>query len=242
MAQSEAPAGADRLAGQAAAWPGQDARMAAEDLEPIAVPGGSLDAEAAPPPAEDDMQVQVLPAQSEELPWRPLPLPPGHLCSRCSLSFEEERYLRKHMTEAHPPLSHPCLLCVCSFKTFAELMQHLTTHSERKFICTTCGKSYARLYGLKRHAKTHQPVKPYRCSFCERGFAQKGTLRRHLRTHTGARPFVCGLCDKAFRQRSHLHVHERTHTGERPFPCPECPQRFSEKAKLQRHRRSMHRG
>ncbi|KAL1999948.1 hypothetical protein VTN02DRAFT_3751 [Thermoascus thermophilus] len=49
----------------------------------------------------------------------------------------------------------------------------------RPHVCTTCGRSFARLEHLKRHERSHTKEKPFECPDCARCFARRDLLLRH---------------------------------------------------------------
>ncbi|KAF1814827.1 hypothetical protein P152DRAFT_391565, partial [Eremomyces bilateralis CBS 781.70] len=53
------------------------------------------------------------------------------------------------------------------------------TDKPRPHVCTTCGRSFARLEHLKRHERSHTKEKPFECPQCSRCFARRDLLLRH---------------------------------------------------------------
>src|SRR3984885_1665294 len=53
------------------------------------------------------------------------------------------------------------------------------TDKPRPHVCTTCGRSFARLEHLKRHERSHTKEKPFECPECARCFARRDLLLRH---------------------------------------------------------------
>ncbi|XP_027524374.1 zinc finger protein 436-like isoform X2 [Corapipo altera] len=51
------------------------------------------------------------------------------------------------------------------------------------FICTECGKSFARHTYLLRHRRIHSGVRPHTCLECGKSFLEKPKLISHWRTH-----------------------------------------------------------
>lgn len=76
---------------------------------------------------------------------------------------------------------YPCLYPACG-KTFSKLFQlrkHEALHSfDRPFKCPRCPAAFARKYDFKRHEKSHDTI-VYRCGGCHRRFTRRDALRRH---------------------------------------------------------------
>ncbi|TCD70667.1 hypothetical protein EIP91_002389 [Steccherinum ochraceum] len=72
---------------------------------------------------------------------------------------------------------------------------------KKKFLCTNCGRGFARHFNLKTHMQTHDPnrAKPFACSHkgCGRAFSRKHDLMRHLtsihRSSTAGSPEAIGV-------------------------------------------------
>ncbi|XP_031641366.1 uncharacterized protein LOC116352817 isoform X1 [Oncorhynchus kisutch] len=77
--------------------------------------------------------------------------------------------------------------------------------------------------------------RPYLCSVCGRGFARRETLRRHDRVHTGEKPHRCSTCGKHFREAFHLTKHHTVHSGEKNYKCSLCGKEFGYSQSLKRH-------
>ncbi|CAM4699166.1 unnamed protein product [Leuciscus chuanchicus] len=78
-------------------------------------------------------------------------------------------------------------------------------------------------------------IRPYLCSVCGRGFARRETLRRHDRIHTGEKPHHCTVCGKYFREAFHLSKHHTVHSGEKNYKCILCGKDFGYAQSLKRH-------
>ncbi|XP_066471652.1 zinc finger and SCAN domain-containing protein 30-like [Tiliqua scincoides] len=129
-----------------------------------------------------------------------------------------------------------CSECGKSFARRDHLNLHERTHTgEKPYECSECGKSFNQKQSLKRHQKVHTGEKPYECTDCDKSFRQKAHLTGHQESHTGKKPYKCSLCDKMFRQKTHVIAHQRTHTGDNPHKCSECGKSFRYRKNLARH-------
>ncbi|KAM8838978.1 uncharacterized protein ACB058_015555 [Synchiropus picturatus] len=106
----------------------------------------------------------------------------------------------------------------------------------RGYMCSHCGKAFARVTQFKMHQQTHKRKRAFWCTVCGKNFQCLSHLSIHHRTHTGEKPYVCGECGKRFTQQSSLRVHQRTHSGERPYSCGQCGKTFILMHHLKRHR------
>jgi len=77
--------------------------------------------------------------------------------------------------------------------------------------------------------------RPYLCSVCGKGFARRETLRRHDRVHTGEKSHHCSVCGKYFREAFHLSKHQTVHSGAKNYKCAICGKEFGYSQSLRRH-------
>ncbi|XP_050301562.1 zinc finger protein 888-like [Anthonomus grandis grandis] len=87
------------------------------------------------------------------------------------------------------------------------------------FVCTKCGRSFAKVTNLYRHYNICNPddlslppglkKKNFQCPECSNSFTRLDNLQRHMRLICGksSRPFKCSVCSKTFKLKHHLKNH-----------------------------------
>lgn len=103
----------------------------------------------------------------------------------CNLEFFGPYHKTRHERRMHGEkgvLTHKCHICGKMIRgPNGALKYHLSLHgtSEKKFVCTICGKGFALQRYLRQHGMTHSEEFPYACSYCGKRFNNKWSMRTH---------------------------------------------------------------
>lgn len=135
-------------------------------------------------------------------------------CRFCDLILTSQSRKARHEFEVHDNNSHVCTQCGKKFNGSTAYETHLTTHSNLRIPCETCGKVFAHKLQLIRHElNLHQAdsEKRYQCSFsgCNRAFNKSDSLESHMNSHLGIKPYQCDhdLCEARFQNKSNMFAH-----------------------------------
>ena len=164
----------------------------------------------------------------------------GYVCTFCALRFDKITAYRAHLKE-HIPKRFSCDTCGRRFAKPYGLRQHVATHSiEAAFRCDTCGRQYTTDQGLRRHNLHHQP-KTVLCCRCGAMFHERSDLKRHVTSvHTEEKKLSCSTCNRKFKLQEKLTTHMRRHLNPRPHKCNICRCAYSQKRSLTKHRAEIH--
>lgn len=86
-----------------------------------------------------------------------------------------------------------CPHCTDYYWNIRELNKHRNMHSEVKYVCETCGSSFANKDHFYAHCSSHSdkkktqsdPNEQFICEICNKHFKSKGSIRNHMILHTG---------------------------------------------------------
>jgi zinc finger protein 362/384 len=92
-----------------------------------------------------------------------------------SQEFDSKSEMQRHAKERHraDEKSHKCSICLKSFPTTQQLMQHNLVHNN---------------------------VRKYSCHYCDKTFKQLSHVQQHQRIHTGSAQMIQLYCDNFFTQ------------------------------------------
>lgn len=131
-------------------------------------------------------------------------------CEQCDKSYATEFQTIHEQSHAVPAGErHRCTTCNITFESTVLLAMHTAAHQQRKY---------------KVHDRGDTPL-PYVCTFCGKAFARPHEKVKHERIHTGEKPHGCEICGKTFRVAFCLTLHMRSHSTARPYVCPHCNKR-----------------
>jgi Zn-finger protein len=74
-------------------------------------------------------------------------------------------------------------------------------------LVTGCGLTFARLYSLRAHQRSHASHRPHRCGYCPASFARNHDLKRHIKLHD-RKAWKCQGCHKVFSRRDAIKRHK----------------------------------
>ncbi|KAI8621176.1 hypothetical protein BC830DRAFT_314892 [Chytriomyces sp. MP71] len=132
-----------------------------------------------------------------------------------------------------------------------------TARNKRRFPCTRCYKSFAKLESLTAHMAVHAMDKRFACDFggCDKRYTTKNRLTVHQRNHNKDRPYKCDYtgCAYAATQMCTLRNHQLIHLDPatrnaiksrnvKTVPCMVCNKLYKTQDSLLQHQRLDHCG
>lgn len=140
-----------------------------------------------------------------------------------TLKRHTKRFHSLSITDAFP---HICEICNERFCILKKLSDHKKLHVDPDtFKCTekNCGKVFADSFALTRHSKRHSQVK-YTCKTCKRTYKCSEDLQKHVGIHTG--DFWCDMCYKVFPSKGALTSHKKSCLVKHSYNCDVCGECF----------------
>ena len=164
-------------------------------------------------------------------------------CFLCKEQLSGNLKLIQHFSKSHPSdeLRYLCYMCPTYVKKYRSYTRHIESHSEKRFACDICDRSFSQKITLVQHLNCHSSIKSYKCEECGLNFKQKSSLFKHRKQkHSNELPF-CSTCSKTFVNNETLLQHLRSkHNLEKDIKCQECSKTFASRSALIYHRTSQH--
>lgn len=131
-----------------------------------------------------------------------------------------------------------CEHCPLKFLHKSWLARHMLKHYEKKFICPTCKKAFARRDNLRAHEITHDTQRAsFKCSLCPSTFCWPTDVKKHMVVHTN-KMIKCQKCPKAYKYKRDLMYHDNK--GKAPFKCEVCGSNFHSPSARLKHFKLRH--
>lgn len=135
-------------------------------------------------------------------------------CEFCNRMLPELK-MKRHL-KIHTEKKCVCTICGKSVRKLERHINYCHT-KEMKYPCRTCDKVFYSNDKLKRHINVvHLKQKNHRCTECNRAFATSGTLKDHIKTHSGKNP----------QQNVFLFLIKDSFSGEKTYNCGTCGKGF----------------
>ena len=127
--------------------------------------------------------------------------------------------------------------------TFQEIMNR---RSEKKHICSECGKDFQTHQGYTHHFyKDHQNIlkKEYLCTECGQEFFTNSALLTHVKNFHEDEKSLCIECNKMYPNRQSFRAHIRQiHTNKNQTICNQCGKTYNRSSTMYRHVMLAHSG
>ena len=165
----------------------------------------------------------------------------GVACDQCDKILQDQYALRNHKQNMHSEQRFKCNDCDKTFGTAERLKKHQANHN-KKYQCEYCSMAFASLPAVNQHvARMHHEVELVKCPKCDKMF-KPFYLSKHMLTHQTERPFQCSTCAKCFKTKHTLAVHQDSHLEEKAHKCPQCAKYFKSKTRVAHHINLVHNG
>lgn len=175
-------------------------------------------------------------------------------CSECGKGFINESQLTSHklMHKYGDSTNLSCKECGRVFLNLQRLRTHIVRMhvTEKKEMCTICGKRFKRVEALSIHMRIHTGERPFKCDICGKGFTQRAHKRTHENLHKAEKQFMCPICGTQFSQESNMTTHMKKHTKGTDLPrrnfsvseimCHVCDERFPNRLFFKDHMKAAH--
>ena len=170
-------------------------------------------------------------------------------CPKCPKEYESTipswriNNLKRHFLSTHTNLRFKCTKCSKTFRTSTCLKTHTQiVHEGKTHPCPMCGKRFRGSSHVKRHISSVHDHMTYKCTECDKKFTSKGSLKVHMEAAHEKIRYMCSHCDKHYFDKENLKAHIKVkHEGLR-FKCNQCDKEYSRRVELNRHIECHHKG
>ena len=191
---------------------------------------------------------------------------PTLYCVRCSLQFDKESDLKKHVVSKQHMKKH-----VEPIREEKKLKkERIQTKEEPNsfenepnlglekilYRCGICDSNLETKIILGQHYNASYNETLFTCNICEYSFSQKGNVKLYVESVQEEkkptnndkeknvdlkRPFKCEICNKNFIKKSSMELHvDSVHEKKRPFKCEICNKHFIKKSHMKEHVKIVH--
>lgn len=164
-------------------------------------------------------------------------------CHLCEEQMSTNLKLIQHFNKNHPSaeIRYSCFLCPTFVKKYRSYTRHIQSHSNKRFTCDLCQKSFSQKITLIQHLNSHSKIKPYRCEDCGLNFKQNSSLFKHRKQkHLNEKP-SCSECQKSFVNKDTLLQHMKSkHMMKKELSCSQCSKTFASRPAMNYHITSQH--
>lgn len=139
----------------------------------------------------------------------------SYKCEKCHKRYTKKLNLKIHQ-HIHSEVKFTCKICRKTFSNYSRLKFHTINHTkERSHVCEVCRKAFYLRRHLQSHLKSHSLKNELECSICSKNFKTKKKRIQHENIHTGNfdRPHTCPICNKFYFTTNHLKYHIKTHAN-----------------------------
>ena len=154
-------------------------------------------------------------------------------CNPCQKRFKTRGLFRIHQLNIHNAKAtdkdtlYSCEYCSYTSYNKSTWKMHIQQrHSDTKFPCNLCEKSFKMIADLNKHKKRiHEGKKHLSCNHCDHRFYSKNNLTLHIKSkHTLNESIPCKICGKMLKEGGSMKSHiKEIHEKEPQAPVSKCP-------------------
>ncbi|XP_055684229.1 zinc finger protein 208-like [Lutzomyia longipalpis] len=176
-------------------------------------------------------------------------------CKKCGQRCKTQGDYKDHKnTNCGKEAAFKCERCTKIFRLRRKLREHMFTHGEKPYACTSCEMSFKSPFERKAHMKSHVNdllafAQKFYCKVCNKGFRIEAAYAKHMRNLHGIEVEVicpthgCKFCKGKFYNEACLQRHmikRHTFNGKVQIKCKHCDEFFDDKAAMMKHIKASH--